>query len=107
LDDCGASFIASRREELVDRRVHAIDGKLREALAHLAAAAAVVVARPADVARGRRRDAAPSTDPHARSSLGPKSATTGVPIAAAMCIGAESTPKKRRARAVSAAISRR
>src|SRR5258708_319304 len=44
--------------------------------------------------------------PHSFSLLGPNNATTGVPIAAAMCIGAESTPKKSRARAESAAISR-
>ncbi len=44
--------------------------------------------------------------PHAISDDGPKSATTGVPTADAMCIGAESTPTNRRARAVSAASSR-
>src|SRR2546425_1761141 len=43
--------------------------------------------------------------PHSFSPLGPNSATVGVPIAAARCIGIESTPTKRRARAVSAPSS--
>jgi len=43
--------------------------------------------------------------PHSCSPEGPNRATTGVPIAAAMCIGAESTPTNARARAVSAASS--
>src|SRR5690349_22320567 len=43
--------------------------------------------------------------PHSSSPLGPKSATVGVPMAAARCIGIESTPMKRRARAVSAPSS--
>ena len=37
------------REQLVDRRVHAVHRQPREALAHLAAAAAVVAAGPAGV----------------------------------------------------------
>src|SRR5258706_246757 len=41
--------------------------------------------------------------PHSSSPLGPKSATTRVPIAAAICMGAESTPTKSFARALSAA----
>src|SRR5450631_1704021 len=45
--------------------------------------------------------------PHSISPLGPNSATTGVPIAAAICMGAESTPTKARASRVSAANSRR
>ncbi len=45
----------------------------------------------------RRRGAARCHGPHSASPLGPNSATTGVPIAAAMCIGAESTPTKSRA----------
>ena len=43
--------------------------------------------------------------PHSCSPLGPKSASVGVPIAAARCIGIESTPMKSRARAVSAPSS--
>src|SRR5712691_5633629 len=43
--------------------------------------------------------------PHSFSPLGPNSATVGVPIAAARCIGIESTPTKSRARAVSAPSS--
>ncbi len=43
--------------------------------------------------------------PHAISLDGPNSASAGVPIAAAMCIGAESTPANARAQAVSAASS--
>src|SRR5260370_295016 len=43
--------------------------------------------------------------PHTSSLLGPNRATVGVPIAAARCIGIESTPMKRRARAVSAPSS--
>src|SRR2546427_5867801 len=41
--------------------------------------------------------------PHSSSPLGPKSATTGVCMAAAMCMGAESTPMNSFARALSAA----
>src|SRR6266513_92661 len=43
--------------------------------------------------------------PHAVSLLGPNSATTGVCIAAAMCIGAESTPISMRAAPISAPSS--
>ena len=43
--------------------------------------------------------------PHSFSPLGPNSATVGVPIAAARCIGIESTPTKSCARAVSAPSS--
>src|SRR5690606_30121499 len=43
--------------------------------------------------------------PHSEGSLGPKSATQGVCIAAAMCMGTESTPTCRRARSMSAASS--
>src|ERR1051325_1104547 len=43
--------------------------------------------------------------PHSLSPLGPKSAMVGVPMAAARCIGIESTPMKRRALAVSAPSS--
>src|SRR5216683_1743806 len=43
--------------------------------------------------------------PHSFSPLGPNSATVGVPIAAARCIGIESTPTKSLARAVSAPSS--
>src|SRR5439155_2428042 len=45
--------------------------------------------------------------PHSTSPLGPNNATTGVPIAAAMCIGAESTPTNARAWRVNAASSRK
>src|ERR1700694_622642 len=41
--------------------------------------------------------------PHSSSPLGPKSATTGVCMAAAMCMGAESTPMKSFARELNAA----
>ena len=40
--------------------------------------------------------------PHSASPLGPKVTTTGVPVAAAMCIGAVSQPTKRRAAPISA-----
>lgn len=46
-----------------------------------------------------------SQGPHSRSPDGPKMPTVGVPIAAAMCIGAESTPTNSRARAARAASS--
>ena len=93
----GQTLSAARRHDLADRGMHALDRQRRQALGHLAAAAAVVAARPArmpvagddamDTIHGR----------HSFSPLGPNSATTGVPIAAAMCIGAESTPTKTRA----------
>ena len=41
--------------------------------------------------------------PHSFSPLGPNNATTGVPTALAMCIGAESTPMNNLALPVSAA----
>ena len=44
---------------------------------------------------------------HSISPLGPNNATAGVPVAAAICIGAESTPTKALARAVNAASSER
>src|SRR6185295_8942190 len=43
--------------------------------------------------------------PHSASPLGPNNATAGVPIAAAMCIGAVSTPMKSLAPPISAASS--
>src|SRR6185436_12633086 len=43
--------------------------------------------------------------PHTTSLLGPNSATVGTPIAAARCMGIESTPMKSRERAISAPSS--
>jgi hypothetical protein len=84
--------------------MHLVGRQLREAFAHLAAAAAVVAAR---AARMRAHDDAVRHAPRPPFLLaaGTEERTTGVPIAAAMCIGAESTPKSR-ARADSAPISR-
>src|ERR1022692_1998697 len=62
--------------------------------------------------QGRQRNSADVTTrfgttvgPHSASPLGPKAATTGVPTAVAICIGAESTPMRRRAQPINAANS--